>query len=176
MIVALQEISKILVPVDGSKSSVVAAEAAIKLAKRYNSRAIHSRTKANAGSSVEVIALYVVDISPRLELFGRFGFDYAAREKDALEQARTVTQGWFSQIKKRADKDNVAFRSEVRDNSLSSIVGEIIEFAEREKVDVIVIGTKGQSEYKKLLMGSVSSAVVTHAPCTVIIVRDKAEH
>ena len=173
MFVALQEVSKILVPVDGSKSSVAAAEAAIKLAKRYNSPVIRSRTKVRP--SVEVIALYVVDVSPRLELFGKFGFDYAAREKDALEQARKVTRGWFSQIKKKADANNVAFRSEVRDNSLSSVVGEIIDFAERENVDVIVVGTRGQSEYKKLLMGSVSSALVTYAPCTIIIVRNKGK-
>jgi nucleotide-binding universal stress UspA family protein len=175
MFVALQEVSKILVPVDGSKSSIVAAEAAIKFAKRYNGPIILSRTKATARPSVEVIALYVVDVSPKLELFGKFGFDYAATEKDALGRARKVTRGWFSQIKKKADADNVAFRSEIRDNSSSSIVGEIIDFAERENVDVIVIGTRGQSEFKKILMGSVSSAVVTYAPCTVIIVRNKAE-
>lgn len=172
---ALQELSKILVPVDGSKSSVVAAEAAINLAKRYNDHPGRSRTEATAGPLVEVIALYVVDVSPRFELFGKFGFDYAAREKDALEQARKVTQDWFSEIKERADAENVAFRSVVRDNSLSSIVGEITDFAESENVDVIVIGTRGQSEYKKLIMGSVSSAVVTYAPCTVVVVRNKAE-
>jgi len=59
--------------------------------------------------------------------------------------------------------------------SSASVVGEIIDFAERENVDVIVIWTRGQSEYKKLLMGSVSSAVVTYAPCNAIIVRNKAE-
>jgi nucleotide-binding universal stress UspA family protein len=176
MLVALEEISRILVPVDGSKSSVVAAEAAIKLAKRYSGRAIRPGTKVTTRPSVEVIALYVVDVSPRLELFGKFGFDYAAREKDALERARKVTRAWFSQIKEKADAHNVGFRSEVRDNSSSSVVGEIIDFAERENVDVIVIGTRGQSEYKKLLMGSVSSAVVTYAPCTVIIVRKKEGH
>jgi nucleotide-binding universal stress UspA family protein len=175
MFVALQEVSKILVPVDGSKSSIEAAEAAIKFAKRYNGPLIGSGTKATARPSVEVIALYVVDVSPKLELFGKFGFDYAATEKDALERARNVTRGWFSQIKKKADADSVALRSEIRDNSSSSVVGEIIDFAERENVDVIVIGTRGQSEFKKMLLGSVSSAVVTYAPCTVIIVRNKAE-
>lgn len=168
----LEEVSKILVPVDGSKSSVVAAEAAIQLAKRYNG----SGTEASAKPSVDVIALHIVDVNPRLELFGKFGFDYAAREKDALEQARKVTEGWFSQIREKANAVNVSFRSEVRNNSSSSVVGEIIDFAERENIDIIVIGSRGQSNFQKLLMGSVSSAVVTYAPCTVIIVRDKAEH
>jgi nucleotide-binding universal stress UspA family protein len=167
--VALEEVSKILVPVDGSKSSIVAAEAAIKLARRYNA----SRSESGAKPSVDVIALHVVDVNPRLELFGKFGFDYAAREKDALEQARKVTEGWFSQIREKADAENVGFRSEVRNNSSSSIVGEIVDFAERENVDVIVIGSRGQSHFEKLLMGSTSSAVVTYAPCTVIVVRNK---
>lgn len=161
--------SKILVPVDGSKSSVVAADAAIKLAKRYNG----SGTEAGAKPSVEVIALHVVDVNPRLELFGKFGFDYAAMEKDALEQARKVTEGWFSQIREKANADNVSFRSEVRNNSSASIVGEIIDFAERENVDIIVIGSRGQSQFQKLLLGSVSSAVVTYAPCSVVVVRNK---
>ena len=63
------------------------------------------------------------------------------------------------------------FRSEVTDNSLSSIVGEITDFAEKEDVDVIVIGARGQSEFKKLLLRSISSAVVTYAPCAVMVVK-----
>jgi nucleotide-binding universal stress UspA family protein len=65
----------------------------------------------------------------------------------------------------------VRFRAEITDNSSLSVVGEIVNYAENEHVDVIVIGTRGQSEFKKLLIGSISSGVVTYSPCTVIVVR-----
>ena len=54
---ALQKVSKILVPIDGSESSMRAAEAAIELAQRY---------KGNGTSGVEVIALYVVDTGAKI--------------------------------------------------------------------------------------------------------------
>lgn len=112
-----------------------------------------------------------MDIGPKFENFAKYGFDFAAAEKGAVQQARTVTEGWFAKIGEKASAYNVRFRTKVADNSLSSIVGEIIDYAEREHVDVIVVGSKGQSAFTKLLIGSVSSGVVTYAPCTVIVVR-----
>ena len=52
-----------------------------------------------------------------------------------------------------------------------SIVGGIVNFAEEEHVSLIVIGTKGRSGIKKLLLGSVASGVVTYAHCPVMIVK-----
>ena len=57
------------------------------------------------------------------------------------------------------------------DNSAMSIVGEIVNYAERENVDIIVIGTRGQSEFAKLLLGSVTSGVTVYTPCTVMVVK-----
>ena len=57
------------------------------------------------------------------------------------------------------------------DNSTVSIVGEIVNYAERENVDIIVIGTRGQSEFEKLLLGSVTSGVTIYASCTVMVVK-----
>ena len=52
-----------------------------------------------------------------------------------------------------------------------SIVEGIILAASRNKIDLIVIGTRGLGGFKKLLLGSVSSGVITHAPCNVLVVR-----
>ena len=38
-------------------------------------------------------------------------------------------------------------------------------------VDLIVIGTRGRSGFKKLLLGSVASGVVTYAHCPVMVVK-----
>jgi nucleotide-binding universal stress UspA family protein len=47
----------------------------------------------------------------------------------------------------------------------------IVEVATREGVDLIVVGSHGRSGLKKLLLGSVSSHVVSHAPCSVLVVK-----
>ena len=46
---------------------------------------------------------------------------------------------------------------------------EICKFAKKNKVDLIVIGRRGNSQFKQLFLGSVSSQVVAHAPCPVLV-------
>ena len=52
-----------------------------------------------------------------------------------------------------------------------SIAKEILTYAENNNVDLIVIGTKGRSAFKKALLGSVASSVLTHAACPVMVVK-----
>ena len=47
----------------------------------------------------------------------------------------------------------------------------ILETAAHEKTDLIVVCSHGRSGLKKLLLGSVSSYVVTHAHCSVLVVK-----
>lgn len=47
----------------------------------------------------------------------------------------------------------------------------ILDYAKRTKADVVVMGSRGLSGLKGLLLGSVSSQVNHHAPCTCIIVK-----
>ena len=47
----------------------------------------------------------------------------------------------------------------------------ILNYAKEKGVDLIVMGTRGLGGFKKLLLGSVSNGVVSHAPCSVLIVR-----
>lgn len=55
--------------------------------------------------------------------------------------------------------------------SSPSVVEAIVSYAKNHKVDLIVMGSRGRTGFKKLLLGSVSSGVVHHAHCTVIISR-----
>ncbi|WP_407271862.1 universal stress protein [Radiobacillus sp. PE A8.2] len=48
---------------------------------------------------------------------------------------------------------------------------EICSFAEQQMVDLIVIGQRGRSEIKKLVMGSVSNKVANQANCPVLVVK-----
>jgi nucleotide-binding universal stress UspA family protein len=50
----------------------------------------------------------------------------------------------------------------------------LIEEATKERADLIVVGSHGRTGLEKLVMGSVASHVVTHAPCSVLVVRREA--
>ena len=52
----------------------------------------------------------------------------------------------------------------------------IVEEAERWGADLIVMGSRGLGAWNRLLLGSVSSAVVHHAKCSVEIVRQRKCH
>ena len=52
----------------------------------------------------------------------------------------------------------------------------ILAYAKKEEVDLIVMGTHGRRGIKHLLMGSVASDVVRHAPCDVMAVHEKPTH
>ncbi|HEX7878726.1 MAG TPA: universal stress protein [Candidatus Eisenbacteria bacterium] len=48
----------------------------------------------------------------------------------------------------------------------------ILEVAQSEDVDMIVIGSHGRTGLARLFLGSVAAHVVTHAPCNVLVVRE----
>lgn len=53
----------------------------------------------------------------------------------------------------------------------TSIVGTIVEFAENEMVDLIVVGTRGSTGFRRMLLGSVAQGVVVYSHCPVLVVR-----
>lgn len=48
---------------------------------------------------------------------------------------------------------------------------DLVELAKTERADLIVVGSHGRTGLGKLLLGSVASHVVTHAPCSVLVVK-----
>ena len=53
----------------------------------------------------------------------------------------------------------------------TSIVSPIVEYAKKKNVDLIITGTRGRSEFKKVLLGSVASGVITRASCHIMVVK-----
>ena len=47
----------------------------------------------------------------------------------------------------------------------------LIQVAQSERADLIVVGSHGRSGIAKMMLGSVSSHIVTHAPCSVLVVK-----
>jgi nucleotide-binding universal stress UspA family protein len=147
--------SKIMVGIDGSKESVNAADYAIVIAKRHNA---------------ELIAVNVLtsDIGYAYSSPGVESPPLTIREIILL--AEDEVKKWFEDIKEKADENDVQFRSEIIMAKRSS-VSSMLDYAEEQKIDLIVVGTRGRSGIKKMLLGSVASGLVTYAACPVLVVK-----
>jgi nucleotide-binding universal stress UspA family protein len=90
--------------------------------------------------------------------------------KNVLDKSKQEAQKWFDDIGKNAVANGVKLSTEVV-ASPTSVVPAIVDYAEKNKVDLIVVGTRGRSGFTKLLLGSVASGVVTYASCPVMVVK-----
>lgn len=148
-------ISKIVVPIDGSDSSMAAAEYALNVAEKYGS---------------ELSVVHVLNIDQYLQSLGFYRLSYPDPIKKKIEEAKVEAHKWFADITRNAEKRNVRIKTEVIDTPLS-IVASVVNYADRVKADLIVVGTRGRSGISKMLLGSVASGVVTYAPIPVLVVK-----
>ncbi|MGA7977566.1 MAG: universal stress protein [Nitrososphaeraceae archaeon] len=73
-------------------------------------------------------------------------------------------------MKQKAFKNNIDIKTDIIIGK-TSVVKSIVEYAEEHKIDLIVVGTRGMSGIKKMLLGSTASGVVTYAHCPVTVVK-----
>jgi len=149
--------ARILVCVDGSESSIKAAGHAIEMAKKHDAQLI----------ALNVIASQL-GYAYSSGAFGLAGTPGAMN--DLLNKAKQEAKKWFDEVEKKASAQGVKVRAEIV-ASPTSVVPAIVDYAEKNKVDLIVTGTKGRSGFAKLLLGSVASGVVTYASCPVMVVK-----
>ena len=149
-------IRRILVAVDGSKPSMDASIQAIDIAKRYDA---------------ELIALYVVSPDIRYNYLEDVITPRLPRAlKDVMMIAMQKGERDVNKVKQKASEKNVKVKTDVV-IGISSVVKEIIEYAEKNRVDMIVIGSRGLSGIKKMLLGSVASGVLIYSHCPVLITK-----
>ena len=146
--------SKILIAVDGSDASMHAAAHAISLAEKYKA---------------QLVILNVLDVYTLKQTSSSIIVSQTYGLKEVVEVMRLV-QEWVDKIKKEAEEKNIQSKAEILELE-KSVVATIVNYAESEKIDLIVVGTKGRSGLKKLLLGSVAEGVVTYAHCPVLVVK-----
>jgi nucleotide-binding universal stress UspA family protein len=146
---------RILVPVDGSSNSFRALDVAVRIAKKFSAEIrvlyvlqnlnIIVRATAAPGTPVQIIDQY-----------------YRSAEEEATS--------FLSQMMSIAKQNQVHCTEEILRTG-SSIVNAIVLDARAEGTNLIVIGTRGLGGFDRLLLGNISSGVVAHAGCSVLVVR-----
>ena len=134
-------IKKILVPTDGSVAAFAAVEPATDIAAAHGAQVIGLFTYAPYGAQVE----------------GAGALEEIEREigDDALRRMEEIF-----------GREKISFKKLLL---LGNAVDLILETAKREKVDLIVMGSRGRTLARRFT-GSVTAAVVSHAPCAVLSV------
>ena len=141
----------ILVPVDGSATALQAVDTAIGLAKAHGSR---------------VTAIFVVDPYP----FTGVGTDFAYGQAECLSAATAEANTAIKAAKARFEAAGIAVESSVIESH--SAWRGVVEAAESAGADLIVMGSHGRKGLEKLVLGSVTQAVLSHTKRSVLVVRD----
>lgn len=136
---------QILLATDMGPSSAAATEEAMRLAGALGAR---------------LLAISVID--PRtLQLPG-------GRFRSRVDQERGRLEHAASELVRRGRRDQVATSFMIWEGDPAE---SIVEAAQSEGADIIVIGSHGRAALGRALIGSVSDQVVRHAPCPVMVVR-----
>src|SRR5208282_5205986 len=140
---------------DGSECAARAANVAIEFAQKFEA---------------ELIVLYVIAVPATAVAKAGLSYGHEIALKEYFESARENADTIVDEVIQLAEAKDVKATRLIR-NYAVSVVETILDQATKSNVDLIVLGTRGLTGFKKLLIGSVSSGVVNHAHCSVLIVR-----
>jgi len=145
---------KVMVATDGSDNAGRAVETAVKLAGHFKAELIIIHAL-----KMTIPALYepVGVTTPPIDYADYFDF----LEKEGTKLVNLAVE--------HAKREGVHVTGRIL-KTTSSTVESIIQAASDEGVDLIVVGTRGLGGFRRLMLGSVSSGVVTHAHCNVLVV------
>lgn len=137
------EISKILIAVDGSKYSDKAFEYAISIIQNHKQQ------------------LLIVHV---IENLGNIGYSNFNQLK---QDSQIILQKYITKAESKGIKSSLR----IIEDEGNSPAEKILDISEKEKVDTIIVGTKGQKPSEQFLLGSTSYKVAHYSKCTVIIVK-----
>ena len=100
----------------------------------------------------------------------------------SAEYSEELAKAQKAQAENAAEKAAATIRRSLPDSKLDLttkvVTGNppqvIVETAKEWNADLIVVGSHGRGFWKRMLVGSVSDAVLHHAPCSVLVIRDSA--
>ena len=152
-ILANTRISKILVAIDGSEHSFKASEYALELAKSF-------------GAQLYAVTVTYIPASDHLSQKEVLSKSLVENSNNSVKDAGN----WFESFNQNAKEVNIQLKTELI-NSTRPVDYVILEYAEEQKIDLIVVGTRGRTGFKKLMLGNIASSIVTYAHCPVVVVK-----
>jgi nucleotide-binding universal stress UspA family protein len=150
-------VKRILVALDGSPSSFRAASFAVHVCK------------------METAELVILHVLPDIKQGGVVGL--RAKYGDVkmvsafLQAKKREAEEWIRPILETAQADGIRSKIEILENDGTSVVGVITKYAKKNQIDVIAVGTRGLSKFRRLLVGSVTNAIISHSHCPVLVVK-----
>ncbi|WP_224991561.1 universal stress protein [Acinetobacter pittii] len=140
----------ILVPIDGSETSMVAMKEAIKLGKALNSKI----------TVVQVMALdpFIAD-----------AYVKTGETNELIERTRTYLLNILEQAKQQFSNEGLTVETKLLEGFV--VHEEIIQAAQDLNADLIVMGSHGRTGVRKLVLGSVAQKVLGESHIPVLIVR-----
>jgi nucleotide-binding universal stress UspA family protein len=152
---------RILVGLDGSEHSLKALETAIQIAKGFSGK-------------LTLIYVYSVAVTPIMvpepSTLSPTGIPAITAEEVA--RVADAVRGAGRQVLAEGEQKVKAEKVQVETMLIEGhAVQEIVRVAKEGKFDMIVIGAKGISKIRELLLGSVTDGVIHHAACPVLVVK-----
>ena len=139
--------TKILVPVDGSDNSYKALEAALVLSEKL-------------GSNISVV-----------NVMEQVPITHIESEKllsELLEAYKKENQEILSKCSDIAHQKGITIKTVLLQGNPASV---ILDYSKKENFDLVIMGSRGMGKFKELILGSVSSKIVHHSPCAIMIIR-----
>ncbi|HEX5920737.1 MAG TPA: universal stress protein [Nitrososphaeraceae archaeon] len=139
--------TNILVPVDGSDNSYRALDAALLFSEKLGSN---------------IIAVHVMEQVP---------ITHIGSEKllsEFLEAYKKENQDILSKCSEIATQKGLTIKTLLLQGNPASV---ILDYSKQEKFDLLIMGSRGMGKFKELILGSVSSKIVHHSRCAVLLIR-----
>jgi len=151
---------KILVPLDGSEHSMRALDIAIQIAKRFEGK-------------ITLIHVYSVSVRPVVvpepaTLAPGVPMMAPAEYSKVAEAVKAAGERILAEGVERARAQGVEAETILREGHT---VQEIVKAAKEGEFNLIVMGARGLSRIKEIILGSVSDGVIRNAPCPVLVTK-----
>ena len=125
-----------------------------------------------SNSELRIVSAFQIPLSPTPEVWAIQPEYYDEMERAVRVQTQKVVDAASARLKKALGQ-SLNVTGQVLQGSPQST---ILEEAERWKADLIVVGSHGYGTWHRLVLGSVSQAIVLHAKCSVEVVRRSDEN
>lgn len=121
-----------------------------------------------ASSDITVVSVYEAQAPIAMEPFAISAEYLAQLDNLAKQRAHTAAERAAGLIAEKCGSAKVRIEKEI---GLGHPAEVVIEAAKSSGADLIVVGSHGRGFWGRLSLGSVSDAIIHHAPCSVLVVR-----